>query len=86
MQLDNDKLKQTIFIVALFALGGFLFWLLEGFLTAFLGAVVFYIILWYTPFLPHRKEKKQVEFNPYHYPSDGGLLCGTGDYPYSCFH
>jgi predicted PurR-regulated permease PerM len=45
MQLDNDKLKQAIFIVALFALGGFLFWYLQGFLTAFLGALVFYIVL-----------------------------------------
>lgn len=42
---DKDKLKQTIFILALFVLGGILFWLLQGFLSAFLAAVVFYILL-----------------------------------------
>lgn len=45
MYLEKDKLKQTIFIIALFVLGGFLFWLLHGFLSAFLGSVVFYILL-----------------------------------------
>lgn len=45
MQLDSDKLKQTIFVVALFALGGFLFWMLKGFLSAFLGALIFYVLL-----------------------------------------
>src|ERR1043165_2779508 len=45
MQLDNDKLKQAIFLIALFVLGGFLFWLLSGFLIAFLCAVVFYVLL-----------------------------------------
>jgi predicted PurR-regulated permease PerM len=45
MQLDKDKLKQVIFIVALFVLAGFLFWMLKGFLSAFLGALVFYILL-----------------------------------------
>lgn len=45
MQLNNNRLKQTIFIIALFILGGFLFWLLSGFLSAFLGAIVFYILL-----------------------------------------
>lgn len=45
MQLDNDKLKQSVLIVAIFALGGLLFWFLRGFLTAFLGALVFYILL-----------------------------------------
>ncbi len=45
MHLNSDKLKQTIFLIALFAFGGFLFWLLKGFLSAFLGAVVFYILL-----------------------------------------
>lgn len=44
-KLNSDKLKQTIFIIALFLLGGFLFWLLKGFISAFLGAVVFYIVL-----------------------------------------
>ncbi|HLP20795.1 MAG TPA: AI-2E family transporter [Chitinophagales bacterium] len=45
MHLDNDKLKQTIFLIALFALAGFLFWLLWGFVNAFLGSVVFYVLL-----------------------------------------
>lgn len=45
MHLDNDKLKQTIFLIALFALGGFLFYLLSGFLSAFLGSIVFYVLL-----------------------------------------
>src|SRR5688572_1219627 len=45
MYLDNDKLKQWIFLIALFVLGGFVFYLLSGFLSAFLGAVVFYILL-----------------------------------------
>lgn len=45
MHLNSDKLKQTIFVIALFVFGGFLFWLLKGFLSAFLGAVVFYILL-----------------------------------------
>lgn len=45
MYLDKEKLKQSIFLLALFALGGLLFWLLSGFLSAFLGAVVFYILL-----------------------------------------
>lgn len=45
MHLNNDKLKQSVFIIALFVLGGFLFWLLKGFISGFLGAVVFYILL-----------------------------------------
>lgn len=45
MQLDNDKLKQTIFLIALFAFAGLLFWFLRGFVSAVLGAVVFYILL-----------------------------------------
>lgn len=45
MHLDNDKLKQAIFLIFLFVLGGFLFYLLIGFLSAFLGAVVFYVLL-----------------------------------------
>lgn len=43
-RLNNDKLKQVIFIVALIGLGGFLFWMLKGFLSAFLGATIFYIV------------------------------------------
>lgn len=45
MHLDNDKLKQASFLTALVILAGILFWLLSGFLSAFLGAVVFYILL-----------------------------------------
>ncbi len=45
MHLNNDKLKQSLFLIALFLLGGFLFWLLKGFLSAVLGAVVFYVLL-----------------------------------------
>ncbi len=45
MHLNNDRLKQAIFLAALFLLGGLLFWLLKGFLSALLGAVVFYILL-----------------------------------------
>ncbi len=45
MHLNNDKLKQSLFLLALFGLGGFLFFLLKGFLSAFLGAVVFYVLL-----------------------------------------
>jgi len=45
MALDNSKLKQVFFLLALLALGGFLFWMLKGFLSAFLGALIFYIVL-----------------------------------------
>lgn len=45
MHLNSDKLKQAIFVIALIAFGGLLFWLLKGFVSAFLGAVVFYILL-----------------------------------------
>lgn len=45
MHLNNDKLKQALFLAFLFLLGLFLFWYLKGFVSAFLGAVVFYILL-----------------------------------------
>jgi predicted PurR-regulated permease PerM len=45
MPLDNSKLKQVVFLIALIGLGGFLFWMLKGFLSAFLGALIFYIVL-----------------------------------------
>lgn len=45
MHLNNDKLKQSLFLVALFVLGGFLFYLLKGFVSALLGAIIFYILL-----------------------------------------
>ena len=44
VQLNNDKLKQTIFLLTLFVLGGFLFYLLCEFLSSFLGAVLFYVL------------------------------------------
>jgi predicted PurR-regulated permease PerM len=42
---DKDKLKQTIFILALFLLGGILYWYLRAFLSPLLGAVIIYIII-----------------------------------------
>ncbi|MCS6934072.1 MAG: AI-2E family transporter [Chitinophagales bacterium] len=45
VQLNPHKLKQTLFLILLFALGGFLFWMLRSFISAFLGAVVFYVLL-----------------------------------------
>lgn len=45
MHLNNDKLKQSIFLITLFVLGGFLTYLLSGFISAFLGSVVFYVLL-----------------------------------------
>ncbi len=45
MHLNNDKLKQSLFLLALFLLGSFLFFLLKGFLSAFLGSLVFYVLL-----------------------------------------
>lgn len=45
MHLDNDKLRQSLFLAVLVLLGGLLFWWLKIFLSAFLGAVVFYILL-----------------------------------------
>lgn len=45
MHLNNNQLKQALFLLILFALGGFLFWMLKGFLSAFLGALVFYVLL-----------------------------------------
>ena len=45
MHLNNEQLKQTLFLLTLFVLGGFLFYLLSGFLSSFLGAVVFYVLL-----------------------------------------
>jgi len=42
---DKDKLKQTIFILAIFVLGSVLFWYLNGFLSPFLGATIIYILI-----------------------------------------
>lgn len=59
MQLDKDKLKQVIFIISLFVLGGFLFWMLKGFLSAFLGALVFYVLLRQPLFYLTEKAKRK---------------------------
>lgn len=45
MHLNSDKLKQSLFLIVLFFLGCFLFWMLKGFLSAFLGALVLYVLL-----------------------------------------
>ncbi len=45
MHHDKDKLKQTIFILALFVLGGILYWYLRSFLSPLLGAVIIYILI-----------------------------------------
>lgn len=45
MRLDHDQLKQAGFLLALTALGILLFWYLNLFLSAFLGAIIFYILL-----------------------------------------
>ncbi|MFN8322284.1 MAG: AI-2E family transporter [Chitinophagales bacterium] len=45
MHLNNDKLKQSLFLLVLFVLGAFLFYLLKSFLSSFLGALVFYVLL-----------------------------------------
>ncbi len=42
---DKDKLKQTIFILALFLLGGILYWYLRAFLSPLLGAIIIYILI-----------------------------------------
>ncbi len=42
---DKDKLKQTIFILALFVLGGVLYWYLRAFLSPLLGATIIYILI-----------------------------------------
>jgi predicted PurR-regulated permease PerM len=42
---DKDKLKQTIFILALFVLGGILYWYLRSFLSPLLGATIIYILI-----------------------------------------
>lgn len=59
MHLNNDQLKQSIFLIALFVLGGFLFYLLSGFLSAFLGAVVFYVLLRQPYFYLTQKAKRK---------------------------
>lgn len=58
-RLNSDKLKQTIFIVTLIGLGGFLLYLLSPFISAFLGSVVFYIILRKPLFILTEKEKRR---------------------------
>jgi len=45
MYHDKDKLKQTIFILALFVLGAVLYWYLRSFLSPLLGAIIIYIVV-----------------------------------------
>ena len=42
---DKDKLKQTVFILTLFVLGGILYWYLRSFLSPLLGAIIIYILI-----------------------------------------
>ena len=59
MHLNNDQLKQSLFLIALFVLGGFLLYLLSGFVSAFLGAVVFYVLLRQPYFYITQKAKRK---------------------------
>ena len=59
MHLNNDRLKQSLFLIALFVLGGFLLYLLSGFVSAFLGAVVFYVLLRQPYFYLTQKAKRK---------------------------
>jgi predicted PurR-regulated permease PerM len=43
--LNNDRLRQTAFLIILILLGGLLFWELRGFLSAFLGAITLYMVM-----------------------------------------
>ena len=56
---DKDKLKQTIFILALFVLGGILYWYLRSFLSPFLGATIIYILIRRPFFSLTEKPKKR---------------------------
>jgi len=56
---DKDKLKQTIFIAALFVLGGVLYWYLRDFLSPLLGATIIYIIVRRPFFYLTEKPKKK---------------------------
>jgi len=40
-------------------LGGFLFWMLKGFLSAFLGALIFYIALRQPLFILYKRANRQ---------------------------
>ena len=42
---DKDKLKQSIFILAIFVLGSILYWYLRAFLSPLLGAIIIYILI-----------------------------------------
>jgi predicted PurR-regulated permease PerM len=56
---DKDKLKQTIFILALFLLGGILYWYLKAFLSPLLGAIIIYIVVRRPFFYLTEKAKKK---------------------------
>ena len=55
---DKDKLKQTIFLLALFVLGGILYWYLRDFLSPLLGATIIYIVVRRPFFYLTEKPKK----------------------------
>ncbi|MBL0310558.1 MAG: AI-2E family transporter [Bacteroidetes bacterium] len=57
MRLNHDQLKQAGFLLVLSALAILLFWFLNIFLPAFLGAIVFYILLRRPFFYLNRKIK-----------------------------
>ncbi|MHB1922223.1 MAG: AI-2E family transporter [Chitinophagaceae bacterium] len=54
---DNDRLKQTLFLMVITLLGVLLFWQLSGFLSGFLGAITLFILL--RPVLYYLTEKKK---------------------------
>ncbi len=56
---DKDKLKQTIFILSLFLLGGILYWYLHAFLSPLLGATIIYIVVRRPFFYLTEKAKKR---------------------------
>jgi predicted PurR-regulated permease PerM len=43
-QLDNNRLRQTFFILLILSLGVLLFWKIYPFFTALLGAITFYVL------------------------------------------
>lgn len=59
MHHDKDKLKQTIFILLLFLVGGVLYWYLKAFLSPFLGATIIYIVVRRPFFYLTEKAKKK---------------------------
>ena len=56
--IEPHRLKQTIALTAIILLGGFLLFSLSGFISAFLGAIIFYIIC--SPLIRYFNEKKKL--------------------------